>query len=98
MKLGVFVSDFRNMDGTLQRLKSDSLSIILVSNGVYHATVKESGKSSPILDKTSGLYVLTEDLQTRGFSEADIDNRVKAITYELLVDMIFNEYEKVIWI
>jgi sulfur relay protein TusB/DsrH len=98
MKLGVLVSDFRNMDNTLSRLRADKLGFILVSNGVYHATVKEGGKASPVLDLTSDLYVLTEDLQTRGFSEADIDSRVKAITYSDLVDMIFTEYEKTIWI
>ncbi len=97
MKLGVLVSDFRNMDNTLSRLRADKLGFILVSNGVYHATVKEGGKASPILDLTSDLYVLTEDLQTRGFSEADIDSRVKTITYSDLVDMIFTEYEKTIW-
>lgn len=97
MKLGVLVSDFRNMDNTLSRLRADKLGLILVSNGVYHATVKEGGKPSPILDLTSDLYVLTEDLQTRGFSEADIDSRVKTITYSDLVDMIFTEYEKTVW-
>lgn len=97
MRLGVLVSDFRNMDNTLSRLKADKLGLILVSNGIYHATVKEGGKASPVLDLTSDLYVLTEDLQTRGFSEADIDSRVKTITYSDLVDMIFTEYEKTIW-
>lgn len=97
MKLGVLVSDFRNMDNTLSRLRADKLGFILVSNGVYHATVKDGGKASPILDLTSDLYVLTEDLQTRGFSETDIDSRVKTITYSDLVDMIFTEYEKTVW-
>lgn len=97
MKLGVLVSDFRNMDNTLSRLRADKLGFILVSNGVYHATVKEGGKPSPILDLTSDLYVLAEDLQTRGFSETDIDSRVKTITYSDLVDMIFTEYEKTVW-
>lgn len=98
MKLGVLVSDFRNMDDTLSRLRADKLGLILVSNGVYHAALKEGGKPSPILVLTSDLYVLTEDLQTRGFSETDIDSRIKAITYSDLVDMIFTEYEKTIWI
>lgn len=98
MKLGVLVSDFRNMDDTLSRLRADKLGLILVSNGVYHAALTEGGKASPILDLTSDLYVLTEDLQTRGFSEADIDSRVTPVTYSDLVDMIFTEYEKTIWI
>jgi len=98
MKLGVLVSDFRNMDDTLSKLRADTLGIILVSNGVYHAKMKEGGKPSSVLEKSPHLYALSEDLQTRGFADTDIDGRVKAITYNDLVDMIFNEYEKVIWI
>lgn len=98
MKLGVLVSDFRNMDDTLSRLKADSLGIILVGNGVYHAAVKEHGKQSSVLDGSPHLYALSEDLQSRGFSETGIDSRVKSITYNDLVDLIFNEYEKIIWI
>jgi len=98
MKLGVLVSDFRNMDDILSRLKADKLGVILVSNGVYHATVKEDGKKSPVLEKSPHLYVLSEDLQSRGFSDAEIDSRVKSITYSDLVDLIFTEYEKIIWI
>ncbi len=98
MKLGVIVSDFRNMDDTLSRLTADNLGIIFVSNGVYHAAIKEGSKKSPLLDKSKNLFVLSEDAQTRGLSEAQIDSRVKAITYNDLVDVIFNDYEKVIWI
>ena len=98
MKLAVLVSDFRNMEDTLSRLKADTLGIILVSNGVYHAKMKENGKQSSVLEKSSHLYVLSEDMQTRGFSENEIDSRVKAVTYNDLVDLIFTEYEKIIWI
>ncbi len=98
MKLGVLVSDFRNMDDTLSRLKADTLGIILVSNGVYHAKVKENGKQSSLLDKSNHIYALAEDIQTRGFSESEIDSRVKSITYNDLVDLIFNDFEKTIWI
>jgi sulfur relay protein TusB/DsrH len=98
MKLGVLVSDFRNMDDTLAKLTAEKLGVILVSNGVYHAAAKEGGKKSSLLEKSPNLYVLSEDLQTRGFSEAEIDSRVKSITYSDLVDLVFNEYEKVIWI
>ncbi len=98
MKLGVIVSDFRNMDHTLSRLTADKLGIIFVSNGVYHTAIKEGSKNSPLLDKSKNLFVLSEDAQTRGLSEAQIDSRVKAITYSDLVDVILNDYEKVIWI
>ena len=98
MKLCVLVSDFRNMDDTLSRLKADKLGVFLVSNGVYHAALKEGGKKSSILEKSPHLYVLSEDLESRGFSESEIDTRVRSITYSGLVDLIFNEYEKIIWI
>lgn len=98
MKLGVLVSEFRNVDSTLMRLKADKLGVILVGNGVYHCTVKEGGKKSSILESFSDIYALSEDLQTRGFSGAAVDSKVKQITYGDLVDMIFNEYEKIIWI
>lgn len=98
MRLGVLVSDFRSIDDTVLRLKADKLGLIFVSNGVYLAAVKEAGKASPILDKSSNLYALSEDLLSRGFSDADIDNRVKAITYDDLVGLIFNDYDKIIWV
>lgn len=98
MKLGIFVSDFRNSVDTLDRLKAEKLGIILVQNGVYHATVKENGKSSPILDKSTSLYALHEDLATRGLTSADVDRRVKVVTYSDVVDLIFNEYEKLAWL
>ncbi len=98
MRLGVIVSDFRNMDETLSRLKADKLGVIFVSNGVYHTATKEGGKKSPLLEKSPNMYVLTEDLQSRGFSEVQIDSRVKPVTYSDLVDVIFNDYDKTIWI
>ncbi|MBZ0156829.1 MAG: hypothetical protein K8I29_11555 [Alphaproteobacteria bacterium] len=98
MKLGVFVSDFRSGSDVLDRLTAEKLGIILVGNGVYHATVKEGGKGSPVLDKQAQFFVLTEDLESRGFTAASLDSRVKAVTYSDVVDLIFNDYEKVIWI
>lgn len=98
MKLGIFVSDFRNSVDTLDRLKAEKLGIILVQNGVYHATVKENGKASSLLDKSASFYVLTEDLESRGFSSANLDSRVQPVTYSDVVDLIFNDYEKIIWI
>ncbi|MCC6346111.1 MAG: hypothetical protein IT388_02865 [Nitrospirales bacterium] len=98
MKLGVFVSDFRSGSDVLDRLTAEKLGIIFVGNGVYHATVKEEGKSCPVLDKQAHFYVLTEDLESRGFTAAQVDSRVKAVTYSDVVDLIFNDYEKAIWI
>lgn len=94
MKLGVFVSDYSFTADILERLDAEKFGIILVANGVYHATVK----GSSLLDKTSDLHVLAEDLQTRGIAEANVDKRVKVVNYGDVVDLIFNEYEKLAWL
>ncbi|MDI6801508.1 MAG: DsrH/TusB family sulfur metabolism protein [Thermodesulfovibrionales bacterium] len=98
MKLGVLMSDFRTGSDVLDRLSAEKLGIIFVGNGIYHATVKEGGKTSPILEKSATYYVLTEDLESRGFTSANVDSRIKPVTYNDMVDLIFNEYEKFIWI
>jgi sulfur relay protein TusB/DsrH len=98
MKLGIFVSDFKLTVDTLDRLKADKLGIIFVSNGVYHATTKEDGKASSLLDKTSNLYALSEDIQIRGMKDTDVDKRVKVVNYGDVVDLIFNEYDKIAWL
>ncbi|TAL22438.1 MAG: sulfurtransferase complex subunit TusB [Nitrospirae bacterium] len=98
MKLGVFVSDFKFTADILDRLKADKLGIILVQNGIYHATTKENGKSSSLLDKTSNLYALSEDIQIRGLKTTDVDKRVKVVNYSDVVDLVFNEYDKVAWL
>lgn len=98
MKLGVFLSEFRTDTTMLDRLSAEKIGIILVGNGVNHAALKENDKASPVLDKSSNLYALSEDLEIRGFSAADVDSRVKVITYSDLVDVIFNDYEKLAWI
>jgi sulfur relay protein TusB/DsrH len=98
MKLGVFMSEFRSGSDIIERLSAEKLGIIFVGNGIYHATVKENGKTSLILDKPAAFYALTDDLETRGFSSASLDSRVKPVTYSDVVDLIFNDYEKLIWI
>jgi sulfur relay protein TusB/DsrH len=98
MRLGVIVSDFRNMDQMLSRLTADKLGLIFVSSGVYHAATKEGGKKSSLLEKSKDLYVLTEDAQTRGLAGTDIDSSVKPISYSDLVDVILNDFDKTIWI
>ena len=98
MKMGVFINDYKSVPDTVARLKADKLGFIFVQNGVFHATLKENGKSSALLDKTANLYVLAEDIATRGLTEADVDKRVKVVTYSDVVDLIFNDYEKLAWI
>lgn len=98
MKLGVFMSDYRSGSDVLDRIKAEKLGVILVGNGVYHATVKEGGAASPLLGKQANFYVLSEDLETRGFSADSVDGRAKIVNYGDVVDLIFNEYEKLIWV
>ncbi|MBF0329503.1 MAG: sulfurtransferase complex subunit TusB [Nitrospirae bacterium] len=98
MKLGVFMSDYRSGSDVIERLQADKLGIILVGNGVYHAAAKENGGASSVLSKQAAFYVLAEDLESRGFTAANIDSRVKVVTYGDVVDLIFNDYEKIIWI
>lgn len=98
MKLAAFVSDYRLSVNTLERLKPEKLGIILVQNGVYHAAVKESGSSSPVLGYSADYYALKEDLDTRGIDASKIDGKVKVINLGEVVDLIFNDYEKTAWL
>lgn len=98
MRLGIFLSDFRTGSDIIERLSAEKLGIIFVGNGIYHTTVKEGGQSSPLLEKQASFYVLTEDLESRGFSTANLDSRVKPVSYSDVVDLIFNDYEKIIWL
>ncbi len=98
MKLGVFVSDFRHNEEILNRLKAEKLGIFLVGNGIYHSVVKEGGKVSPLLDKKAKFYVLSEDLQSRGFASEEVDKKVSIVTYSELVDLMMGEYEKLAWL
>jgi sulfur relay protein TusB/DsrH len=98
MKLGVFVSDYKLTVDTLDRIKADKLGIILVQNGVYHATSKEDGKSSALLEKTANLYALSDDITIRGLKDADVDKRVKVVSYGDVVDLIFNEFDQIAYL
>ena len=98
MKLAVFVSDYRMTVDTIERLKPEKMGIILVQNGVYHASVKENGNASSILDSSADLYALKEDLETRGIDPAKVDNKVKVVSFGDIVDLIFNDYEKTAWL
>ena len=98
MKLGVFVSHLRFNTDTYERLKAERLGVIFVQNGIYHATLRENGKTSPLLEKSANFYALKEDIETNGFSDSNVDSCVKVITYNDLVDVIFNEYEKLVWL
>ncbi len=98
MKLGVFMSDYRTGSDILDRLSAEKLGIIFVGNGVYHAAAKEKGKPSSLLEKQAHYYVLAEDLESRGYKSDQVDSRVKVVTYSDVVDLIFNDYEKIVWI
>jgi sulfur relay protein TusB/DsrH len=97
MKLAVFVSEYRLTADTLDRLTADKLGIVLVGNGVYHASTKENGNASALLEKSADIYALSEDLETRGLGGKVADN-VKVVTYGDVVDLIMNDYEKLAWL
>ncbi|MEW5768487.1 MAG: DsrH/TusB family sulfur metabolism protein [bacterium] len=99
MRLGVFVSDLRGNEKMLDRLKAEKLGVFLVENGIYHAVIKEDGMISPLLQKEGAdYYVLTEDLQTRGFTSSEVDSKVSVVTYLDVVDLMMNDYEKLVWL
>ena len=99
MKLAVFLSDMRRTEDTYERLKAEKLGVILVENGIYHAVIKEGGKDSPVLSKAGAtFYALTDDLETRGYTAANVNPKVKLVSYGDIVDLITNEYEKTAWL
>jgi len=98
MKLAVFVSDYRMTVDTIARLKPEKMGIILVQNGVYHASVKENGNASSLLDSSADLYALKDDLETRGIDPAAVDSKVKVVSFGDIVDIVFNDYEKTAWL
>jgi sulfur relay protein TusB/DsrH len=99
MKLAVFLSDLRRTEDTYERLKAEKLGVILVENGIYHAVIKEGGKDSPVLSKAGAtFYALTDDLETRGYTAANVNPKVKLVSYGDIVDLITNEYEKTAWL
>ena len=98
MKLAAFVSDYRLSVDSLERLKPEKLGVILVQNGVYHASIKENGNASPVLGYSADYYALQEDLDTRGIDASKLDGKVKVINLGDVVDLIFNDYEKTAWL
>jgi sulfur relay protein TusB/DsrH len=100
MKLAVFVNEYGRPETTLERLKAEKLGVILVGNGIYHAVIKENGQTSSVLSKEGADFcVLSEDLETRGFSAGDVvDSKVAVINYDQLADIVMNDYEKLAWL
>jgi sulfur transfer complex TusBCD TusB component (DsrH family) len=41
---------------------------------------------------------LADDLTTRGFTAAQVNSKVKIISYSDIVDLIMNDYEKTAWL
>lgn len=99
MNILAFLSHYRHGADILEKIRTSKLGIVFVGNGIYHVALKENNKHSSLLDKKDvKLYVLTEDIETRGFKIENIDERVRPVKYEDLVDLIFDKYEKVIWL
>ncbi|MEJ2183577.1 MAG: DsrH/TusB family sulfur metabolism protein [Nitrospirota bacterium] len=97
MKLGVFVSDYTLPWDTLDRIQADTLGLILVQNGIYHAVSRQGMQPSPLLGKTDQVYVLSEDVETRGIDASSLDAKAKVVTYSDVVDIIMNDFEKIAW-
>ena len=99
MKLAVFLSDLRRTEDTYERLKAEKLGVILVENGIYHAVMKEGGKDSSVLSKAGAtFYALSDDLEMRGYTAANVNPKVKVVSYGDIVDLIMNDYEKTAWL
>ncbi len=99
MKVAVFMSDWRKTEDTFERMKADKMGVILVGNGIYHAVVKENGKDSPMLSKAGAqFYVLSDDLEIRGYTAANVNSKVKVVSYGDIVDLIMKDYEKTAWL
>lgn len=99
MKLGVIVNEASRTEETLERLQADTLSIVLAGNGVYHGVAKKDGKPSSVLDKDAVFYVLTEDMESRGFTADDlVDSKIKPIGYDELVDLVMDQHDKFVWL
>ncbi|MBN2654330.1 MAG: hypothetical protein JXR79_04350 [Nitrospirae bacterium] len=97
MKLCVFMSECRSGSDLIDRLEAEKLGIILVCNGVYHAAADYEIRSW-LFPKNAHLYVLAEDLESRAIETSRVAPEFRVITYSDIVDLIFNEYEKTIWI
>ncbi|HWR73412.1 MAG TPA: DsrH/TusB family sulfur metabolism protein [Nitrospirota bacterium] len=99
MKVAVFMSDWRKTEDTFERMKADKMGVILVGNGIYHAVVKENGKDFPVLSKAGAqFYVLSDDLEIRGYTAANVNAKVKVVSYGDVVDLIMKDYEKTAWL
>ncbi|MBF0456535.1 MAG: sulfurtransferase complex subunit TusB [Nitrospirae bacterium] len=98
MKVGVFLSEHTKSNDTLDRLREGSFDLVLVQNGVYSAAIKENGQKSPVLGRGSKVYALSEDIVSRGIEPSQVDKSVTVVNYDGLVDLIFNEFGKTIWL
>ncbi len=94
MAFAVFVNSIGCVDAvTLERLKVDDLRIVLVQDGVYHLFIKDS----PVKKKDAKVYVLKEDLESRGFSAENVSD-AEVVDYSKLVDLMMEEFNKMVWL
>lgn len=97
MKLCVFMSEYRSGYDIVKRLEAEKLGIVLVGNSVYHAASDNKAEHC-MLPENAELYVLAEDLECRGIETAKLAPEFRVVTYPDIVDLIFDEYEKSVWI
>jgi sulfur relay protein TusB/DsrH len=75
-----------------EQVENFEISVVLIHDGVIGLSNK--GKTPEIvfrlLDLPIKIYGLIPDILARGMDIADINNRVKCISYEELVDLLVN--------
>jgi sulfur relay protein TusB/DsrH len=69
--------------------KDGNADLVLLQNGVLFAQKKRLG------DFPGTVYVLDDDKRLRGMKDSEIDDRVKAIDYDRLTDLMM-ESDKVV--
>jgi len=73
--------------------KDNEKGVLLFEDAVYYATVEK--KRQNLLQKKFSIYVIKEELEARGYENFNADG-IEVIDYEKAVDIIMEEYDKVI--
>ncbi len=93
MAFAIFIHSLNFDREIFDRLEIEDLRIVLVQDGVYHATIEDS----PVFKKKAKVYILEEDMVARGIKKEDIKKDVEIVNYSKLVDLIMQEFDKVVW-
>lgn len=97
MDVLIFLSSYHSGAEVVETLSGDGVGIVLAGNAVYHAVIKERGRPSPLLSTKARFYILREDLESRGFDVGQVPATIRSVTYDDLVDLMFNDYKKAVF-